>query len=61
MRMKSINHLSAAALEELETTGTYDTKQYRYWYKGDEDKTYRININLLGTTAALDPENWVEQ
>lgn len=61
MRMKSINHLSAAALEELKTTSTYDTKQYRYWYKADEDKTYRIDIKLLETTAALDPENWVEQ
>lgn len=61
MKMKSINHLSAAALEGLEMTGTYDTKKYRYWYKADEDKTYRINIKLLGTTAALDPENWIEQ
>lgn len=61
MRIKSINHLSAAALEELEMTGTYDTKQYRYWYKADEDKTYRIDIKLLGTTAALNPKNWIEQ
>lgn len=61
MKTKSINHLSAAALEELEMTSTYDTKQYRYWYKADEDKTYRIDIKLLGTTAALDPENWIEQ
>ena len=61
MRMKSMNHLSTAALEELEMTGTYDTKQYRYWYKADEDKTYRIEKKMLGTTEALDPENWVEQ
>ena len=61
MRAKSMNHLSTAALEELEMTGTYDTKQYRYWYKADEDKTYRIDIKLLGTTEALDPENWIEQ
>lgn len=61
MKMKALNHLSAAELEELEMTGTYDTKQYRYWYKADEDKTYRIEIKLLGTTAALDPENWTEQ
>lgn len=61
MKTKTINHLNAAAIEELVMTGTYDTKKYRYWYKEDEDKTYRININLLGTTAALDPENWVEQ
>lgn len=59
--MKTISRLSAEALEELETTGTYDTRRYRYWHKADEDKTYRINIKLLGTTAALDPENWVEQ
>ena len=59
--MKSINHLSTAAIEELEMTGTYDTKKYRYWYKADENKTYRINNELLGTTAALDPENWIEQ
>lgn len=59
--MKTMSRLSAEALEELEMTGTYDTRRYRYWYKADEDKTYRINIKLLGTTAALDPENWVEQ
>lgn len=59
--MKTMSRLSAEALEELEMTGTYDTRRYRYWYKADERKTYRINIKLLGTTAALNPENWVEQ
>lgn len=59
--MKTISRLSAEALEELEMTGTYDTRRYRYWYKTDENKTYRIKIKLLGTTAALDPENWIEQ
>jgi hypothetical protein len=59
--METLSRLSAEALEELKMTGTYDTRRYRYWYKADEDKTYRINIKLLGTTAALDPENWVEQ
>lgn len=59
--MKTMSRLSAEALEELEMTGTYDTRRYRYWYKADENKTYRINIKLLRTTAALDPENWVEQ
>ena len=59
--MKTLSRLSVEALEELEMTGTYDTRRYRYWYKADENKTYRINIKLLGTTAALDPENWVEQ
>lgn len=59
--MKTISRLSDEALEELEMTGTYDTRRYRYWYKADKDKIYRINIKLLGTTAALDPKNWVEQ
>lgn len=59
--METLSRLSVEALEELKETGTYDTRRYRYWYKADEDKTYRINIKLLGTTAALDPENWVEQ
>lgn len=59
--METLSRLSAEALEELKMTGTYDTRRYRYWYKADEDKTYRINIKLLGTTEALDPENWVEQ
>lgn len=59
--MKTLSRLSAEALEELKMTGTYDTRRYRYWYKANEDKTYRINIKLLGTTATLDPENWVEQ
>lgn len=61
MKMNSINHLSTEALKELFMTGTYDTKKYRYWYKTDEDKTYRINKELLGTKAVLEPENWVEQ
>lgn len=59
--MSTINRLSPEALEELFMSGTYETKRYRYWYKADEDKTYRINKELLGTTEALDLENWVEQ
>jgi hypothetical protein len=59
--METLSRLSSEALEELFMTGTYDTRRYRYWHKADENKTYRINIKLLGTTAALDPENWVEQ
>lgn len=59
--MKTMSRLSAEALEELKMTGFYDTRRYRYWYRADEDKTYRINIKLLGTTAVLDPKNWVEQ
>lgn len=59
--MSTIDRLSSEALEELFMTGTYDTKKYRYWHKADEGKTYRIDKKLLGTTEALDPENWVEQ
>lgn len=59
--MKTMSRLSAEALEELEMTGTYNTRRYRYWYDASENKTYRINIKLLGTTEALDPENWIEQ
>lgn len=59
--MKTLSRLSVEALEELKTTGIYDTRRYRYWYKADEDKTYRINIKLLGTAAELDPEKWTEQ
>lgn len=59
--METLSRLSVEALEELKMTGTYDTRRYRYWYKADQDKTYRINIKLLGTTEALNPENWVEQ
>ena len=44
--METLSRLSAEALEELLMTGTYDTRRYRYWYKADEDKTYRINIKL---------------
>ena len=36
-----------------------DTKNYRYMYKcNDYPQIVRIPINLLDTTAALDPENW---
>lgn len=59
--METLSRLSDGALEELVMTGTYDTRKYRYWYKADEDKIYRINIKLLGTTETLNPENWVEQ
>lgn len=59
--METLSRLSKEAMEELVITGTYATRRYRYWYRPDEHKIYRINIKLLGTTAALDPENWVEQ
>ena len=57
--MNTINHLSVKALRELEEIGSYDTAKYRYVMKNG--RCYRINKELLGTTEALDPENWVEQ
>ena len=61
MELNTVNRLSNKAIEELIRTGTYDTRRYRYLYKADEDKIYRINIKLLGTKEALNPENWIEQ
>jgi len=61
MRTKSLGHLSKKATVELFTCGTYDSKKYRYIYKPDEDSVYRIEKELLGTTEALNPENWIEQ
>lgn len=61
MKMKSVNHLSTRALEEIYGKYSYDTRKYRYIYIPDEDKIYRIEQNLLGTTEALNPENWIEQ
>ena len=59
--MKTINHLSIKAMMELEEVGSYDTAKYRYVINQDNGECYRINKELLGTTEALDPENWVEQ
>ena len=42
-------------------SGIHDTEKYRYIYREDENKVYRIDKELLGTTEALDPENWIEQ
>lgn len=61
MRAKSMNHLSVKALEKLYQYGNYETTKYRYNYDYDEDKIYRIEKKMLGTTEALDPENWIEQ
>lgn len=61
MRMKSINHLSTEAITELETCGIYETKKYRYIIDNQDGKCYRIHKELLGTTEALNPENWTEQ
>ena len=59
--MSTINHLSIKALEELEKVGSYDTAKYRYIINQGDGRCYRINKELLGTTEALEPENWIEQ
>nr|DAE63612.1 MAG TPA: hypothetical protein [Microviridae sp.] len=59
--MSTINRLSVKALRELEEVGSYDTAKYRYIINRRNGGCYRINKELLGTTEALDPENWVEQ
>lgn len=59
--MSTINRLSVKALRELEKIGSYDTTKYRYIINQRNGRCYRINKELLGTTEALDPENWVEQ
>ena len=59
--MSTINRLSIKALRELEEIGSYDTAKYRYVINRNNGGCYRINKELLGTTEALDPENWVEQ
>lgn len=59
--MKTINHLSIKAMIELEEVGSYDTKKYRYIINQQNGKCYRLNKDLLGTTEALEPENWTEQ
>lgn len=59
--MKSINHLNAAAIGELYDKGIYETKKYRYIVDQGDGEIYRIEKDLLGTTAALDPENWIKQ
>lgn len=61
MKTKSLYHLSTKAVTELFASGIYDSKKYRYIYRPGEDKIYRIEKELLDTTEALDPENWIEQ
>ena len=46
---------------ELEEVGSYDTAKYRYVINQQNGECYRINKELLGTTEALEPENWVKQ
>lgn len=59
--MDTIKHLSFKALKELEGIESYDTAKYRYAIDQSNGKCYRIDKELLGTTEALDLENWVEQ
>lgn len=59
--MKTINHLNIEPITELERTGHYDTRKYRYIIDWWEGKCYRIDKELLKTTEALDPENWIKQ
>lgn len=61
IKMKTLNHLRVKAMMELEEVGSYDTKKYRYVINQQNGECYRINKELLGTTEALNPENWVEQ
>ena len=61
MKTKSFWNLSPNAIRELYEVGTYDTKKYRYIQDGCDGRIYRIEKSLLGTTEALDPENWIEQ
>lgn len=61
MKMNSINHLSKEALIELEESGIYETQKYRYIIDVRDRRCYRIDKKLIGTTEALEPENWIEQ
>lgn len=61
MKAKSVRHLSIGAMSELYDKGIYETRKYRYIVDQSDGKIYRINKELLGTTEALDLENWVEQ
>lgn len=61
MKAKSLEHLSAKAINKLSGGGIYDTKKYRYIVNRRDGEVYRIEKDLLGTTEALDPENWIRQ
>ncbi|MCE7766472.1 hypothetical protein GQL56_27955 [Pseudomonas putida] len=61
MKAKSLWHLSPEAIKELYEIGIYDTKKYRYVQDKCDGEIYRIEKDLLGTTEALDPENWIKQ
>lgn len=61
MKAKSLEHLSINAISELYDKGIYETKKYRYIVDQGNGEIYRIEKDLLGTTEALDPENWIKQ
>ena len=49
---------------KIRNCGIYDTRNYRYVLREEEDengwyeKIVRIHLEFLDTTATLDPENW---
>lgn len=61
MKAKSLDHLSVKAISELCNKRIYETKKYRYIVDQYDGEIYRIEKKLLGTTEALDPENWIKQ
>jgi hypothetical protein len=61
MKAKSLGHLSTKAINKLSGGGIYDTKKYRYIVNRRDGEIYRIEKDLLGTTEALEPENWIRQ
>ena len=61
MKAKSLGHLGIKALSELYNKRIYETQKYRYIVDQRDDEIYRIEKNLLGTTEALDPDNWIKQ
>lgn len=61
MKAKSLGHLNMNAISKLYDGGIYDTKKYRYIVDQRDGEIYRIEKDLLGTTEALDPENWIKQ
>lgn len=61
MKAKSLEHLSINAINELYNKGIYETKKYRYTVGQRDGEIYRIEKDLLGTTEALDPDNWTKQ
>ena len=61
MKAKSLEHLNINAINKLYDKGIYETRKYRYIVNQGDGEIYRIEKDLLGTTEALDPENWIKQ